>query len=513
MFAQAQPGFRPTHDLVAGVSVALVLIPQSLAYAELAGLPGRFGLYAAAFAPIAAAFLASSPYLQTGPVALTALLTFGALQPLAAVESSAWVGLAGLLALVVGVVRVGIGLARAGWISYLMSEPMMVGFTAGAGVLILASQIPGLLGVPRIEGGVLERAAAALVDPAAWDGGSLGIGLVTLITVFAARRIHERIPGVLIATVLGLAFSILTAYTGPRLGTLPATLPPFPPELPWARLPVLLLPGTVIALVGFAEAAAISQTYAARRRQAWDPNREFLSQGVANLASGLASGFPVGGSFSRTSLAFLAGAASRWSGLITGVAVLAFLPLSNVLAPLPRGVLAAIVIAAVAGLIDVKSLASLWRLSPVQALIGWSTFVATILVAPRIELAVLYGVGISIVVHVLRELSLDADVWRKEEDVHLAPRGVLWFGSAHQLDGRILEALREAPDVGRLTVHLDGLGRIDLSGALSLRRTLEQVKAADVDVLLVNPPPQAERVLGRVFRKPSWWGDSPPPRG
>ncbi len=500
-------GVRSTglRDLVAGISVALVLVPQGLAYAELAGLPGRHGLYAAAFAPIAAAFLASSPYLQTGPVALTALLTFGALQPLAPVGGATYVGLAALLALVVGAVRIVVGWARAGWVSYLMSQPMMLGFTAGAGILILSSQLPSLFGVPGVGDGVLDRAARALLNPGAWEVASVVLGLVTLAIIFGLRRIDRRIPGVLIATLAGLVYSVVSDYAGPSVGEIPAGLPPFPPDLPWRSLPLLLLPGAVIALVGFAEAAAISQTYATRRRQSWDPNREFLSQGVANLAAGLASGFPVGGSFSRTSLAFLTGAVSRWTGLVTGLTVLAFLPLSGVFRPLPRAVLAAIVIAAVAGLIDLAGIKGLWRLSKAQALVGWSTAAVTLLVAPRIELAVLYGITISLLVHVLRELDLECHVRKDGATLHVSPKGVLWFGSAHQLERTLLNELPNAKDANRLELHLSGLGRIDLSGALTMRETVEQARDAGLDTRLVDAAPHAERVLRSVFPEPDWW--------
>ena len=151
------------HDVIAGVSVALLLIPQSMAYAELAGLPPHVGLYAGALPPVAAALVASSPYLQTGPVALTALLTLGALMPLAELRSAEYVALAILLALVVGVTRVLVGVFRAGGVAYLMSQPVLMGFTSGAAVLILSSQLPGALGVTGgPDAGVLRRAAWAV---------------------------------------------------------------------------------------------------------------------------------------------------------------------------------------------------------------------------------------------------------------------------------------------------------------------------------------------------------------
>ncbi|MEE2900396.1 MAG: SulP family inorganic anion transporter, partial [Gemmatimonadota bacterium] len=344
---RSEPGHRfSSKDVVAGLSVALVLIPQSIAYAELAGLPSHRGLYAAAVAPIAAAFFASSPYLQTGPVALTALLTLGALVPMAEVGSAEYVGLAALLALVVGVVRILVGLSKSGWLSYLLSRPMLSGFTSAAAVLIVSSQLPGALGSAAPEGGVLARAAWSLMHPASWEATAVGLTTVTVALVLGARWLNRRIPGVLLATVVGFVFSIAAGYTGSTVGDIPVGMPAFTLELPWSRLPALLVPGVVIALVGFAEAASISRIFASEDRERWDPDREFRASGAANVAAGLAGGFPVGGSFSRSTLNRLSNATSRWSGLVTGLGVLVFLPFAGVLAPLPTAVLAGIVIAA-----------------------------------------------------------------------------------------------------------------------------------------------------------------------
>ncbi|KPJ83870.1 MAG: hypothetical protein AMS19_02820, partial [Gemmatimonas sp. SG8_23] len=303
-------------DVVAGLSVALILIPQSLAYAELAGLPPHHGLYAATFPLIFAAFWASSPYLQTGPVALTGLLTFGALVPLAPIETAEYAALAALLALVVGVARLAIGLLKAGWLVYLMSHAMMAGFLSAAAILILSSQLPGALGVAVPEGtGVLGGAWFALGRPGAWEAAAVGLSAFTIAVVVGAPRIHPLLPGVLIAAVVGFAFSVLTGYEGATVGEIPRGLPPFSVDLPWARLPSLIVPGLVISLIGFAEGVSIARLFASQERQRWDADREFVSKGVANVVAAISAGLPVGGSLSRTSVNRIAGAQSRWSGL------------------------------------------------------------------------------------------------------------------------------------------------------------------------------------------------------
>ncbi len=486
-------------DVVAGGSVALVLAPQSLAFAELAGLPAYHGLYAAAIPPIVAAVFASSPYLQTGPTAMTSLLTFGALSSLAAVGTPSYVALAALLALVVGLLRVGLGMVRLGWVAYLMSRPIITGFTTGAAILILASQLPTALGVAAPEGRLLVRAWWALTHVREWEIGALVLAVATVTIVLGGRKLHALFPGVLVALALALVASVLMGYQGSVVGSVPSGLPPVSLALPWTELPRLLVPGAVIALVGFAEPAAIARTYATQDRQPWSPDREFVSQGAANFAAGLSGGFPVGGSFSRTSLNRLAGGRTRWSGAVTGVAVLAFLLVAGILAPLPRAVLGAIVISAVVTLIQFKPLVRLYQYSRPQALVAWTTFVATLALAPRIERAVLVGIGLAIFIHLWRELRLHVSTRYQGTTLRLAPKGVLFFASAPNLDEAFLRELAAHPETERVVVDLSGLGRIDYTGALALKDVTDDARGAGLKVELTGVPPQARRVLVRVI--------------
>ena len=500
------PGFSP-RDVAAGVSVAVVLVPQSMAYAELAGLPAHYGLYAAALPPVAAAFFASSPYLQTGPVALTSLLTLGALSVLATPGSQEFIALAALLALVVGVVRIVVGLLKEGRISYLMSRPVLQGFTNAAALLIIASQIPGALGTPPPAEGVILGAWWSLSHPGGWEAASMILAVVTGGVILGARRIHPLVPGVLFAAVIGIAFSIVTEYGGPTVGTVPAGLPPLPRDLPWSQLPLLVIPGAVIALVGFAEAASISRTFAALDRRPWDPDREFLSQGAANLAAALSSGFPVGGSFGRSSLNHISGARSRWSGAVTGLTVLLFLPVAGILSPLPRAVLSGIVIAAAGGLIRVPQLTGMWRLSKPQALVAWATFGLTLLLAPRIDLALVIGILLALGIHGWREMNLRCDSWLEASTFHIAPRGVLWFGSAPQLQQSFMRELAQGHDIQQIVLHLGGLGRIDLSGALMLKDFQDEMSAGGIHVSVDDVPYHAQRILRRTL---DWQPPGPP---
>jgi SulP family sulfate permease len=485
-------------DVVAGVTVALVLVPQALAYAELAGMPAVSGLYAAAAACLAAALFASSPYLQTGPVALTALLTLGSLGHLARPGSERYIALAALLALVVGVVRLGLGILRLGGFAYMMSQPVVIGFSTGAALVILATQLPTALGTGP-DGGIFPSAFSALARPDRWELASLGLAAATLVLMVGGRRVHALFPGVLLAMVAAIVWSALVDYDGPILGDVHGGLPPFTLDLPYGELVDLLIPGMVIAVVGFAEAISIARRYATIERQVWDPSQELVGQGAANVAAGVCGGFPVGGSFSRTALNHLAGARSRWSGAVTGGVVALLVPFTPALSTLPRAVLAAVVIGAVRSLVQLRPFVELWRYSRAQFSIALVTFVLTVALAPQVGQAVLVGVLLAVVVHLRREIMISVPSWTEEDAVHLKPKGVLYFGSVASLERTFMATLHDHPGVRRLVVHLDGLGRVDVTGALALCSLLAEAEEAGLTACVVDIPPQAARIVTRVL--------------
>ena len=488
-------------DVVAGTSVAMVGVPQSLAYAELAGMDPVVGLYAGAVPPILAAIFASSPYLQTGPVAITSLLTFGALSSVATPGSPEYLGLGLALALVVGIVRLALGLLRAGWLAYLMSQPMLLGFVPAAAVLIAGSQTSKALGVPPppFENEILDG-IWSLVHPGSWSLAAVIVTVATAVLILGGRRLHVLFPGVLVAAVLAIAASAMGFYPGPVVDSVPSGFPPFTLlSIPWSGLPTVLLSGVIISLIGFTEAASISRRFASEDRARWSADREFVSQGVANLAAAAFGGMPCGGSFSRSSVNRMSGAATRLSGAVTGVVVLAFLPFASVLEPLPLAVLGTIVIVAVIGLMRFRPLFRLWRVSAPQAVIAWGTFAATVLLAPRLDVAVLIGIGLSIAVFLWRSLQLEVDVAVSDTTMTFTPRGVLWFGTAHRLDDVLLESLAAHPDVEHLIVDLGRLGRVDTTGALVLRSVLDQARVAGLSAEASGVPPQSQQLTDRVL--------------
>jgi SulP family sulfate permease len=485
-----------TRDLPAGLSVALILIPQSLAYAELAGLPGSVGLTVAALTPLAAALFASSPYLQTGPTALTSLLTLGVLSTLNLPGTSHYVASAALLALLTGLIRAGLGFARLGALSYFMSLPVLRGFTSAAALLIILTQLPAAFGASGSGG--ITGAAVLLVQPGTWQLAALGFTLLTIALLQGAKLVSPRLPGALLAVAAGISLSSLFDYQGATVGQIGAALPLLNPDLPWLEVPQLALGAFVIAIVGFAEPASIARQYAHEVRGGWNPNRELISQGLANFVAGLFSGFPVGGSFSRSALNRASGAASRWSGFFTGLAVLAFLPAAGLLRDLPTAVLAAIVIGSVTQLLQLRGLLRLWRYARLQGLIALTTFTVTLLLAPRVDYAVIIGISLAISVHLYREMKLD--ISSSEEDGRLTIRlaGVLWFGSTHLLEAYWRNHQPLQAGVTELHIDAAALGRIDLSGTLLINELLAEAEEHGRKAAVSGLDARVRSLLGRV---------------
>ena len=298
---------------------------------------------------------------------------------------------------------------------------------------------------------------------------------------------------------MALGLSALGWISITEVGPIPNGFPPLSLDLPWSSLVSLVAPGVVIALVGFAEPASIARRYAAQERKRWDADKEFIGQGLANLAAGLFSGQPAGGSFSRSALNRLSGARTRWSGAVTGLVVLAIMPAASVLSGLPKAALAGLVIAAVLSLVEVRPFQDAWRYSRPQFFVALTTFVTTIAAAPRVERGLIVGVALSLAVHLWRELRLELDTWVTGDTLHVRPQGVLYFASAPSLESRVMSLMADSPGLSHIVVHLDQLGRLDLTGALVLRSLVEDMRRADATVVIVGTQPQARRIVDSVL--------------
>lgn len=489
----------PLDDVVAGLTVALVLVPQALAYAALAGLPPAVGIMAAIFPPLASALLGSSPYLQTGPTALTSLLTLGVLTATFVPGSPGYVQAAALLALLVGAARVVIGLARFGSLAYFMSLPVLRGFTSGAAVIIVASQIPALLGRGSAGLGIWAAAWRAMSDFANYNYVAIALTVLTVVVIRGMRRVSPLIPGVLLAVLLGLAVTAAFGRVTPVVGPMPSTLSMPSLDLPWGQSGTLLLGALVIALVGFAEPAAIARTFASRQAP-WNADRELVAQGAANLVSGFMHGMPVGGSFSRSALNRQAGARTRLSGAVAGLAVLAFLPFSYVLQDLPRAVLAAIVIVSASSLLQLGALFKLWRYAKSQASTAIATFALTIVMAPRVDYAIVIGISLAVITHLYREAQLGVTVDRDEGTVTIRFDGVLWFGSLQTLERVIQSVEDDLTNVERVVLDTSRLGRVDFSALMLLYDAERRLSDQGLDVSITGLHGRGEMIMGRIRR-------------
>lgn len=394
------------HDLSAGITVAVMLVPQSMAYAALAGLPPVTGLYAAVVPLVVYALLGSSGALAVGPVAITALMTGAALVPLADGDPTRYAALAGLLALLVGAIQVLLGVLRLGVLVNFMSHSVLSGFTSAAAIVIAASQLKDLLGLDAERAETFPRIIGSL-----WQSAGTAHGLTILVSVVSVtglvllRRYAPRLPGALLVVAAVTAASAALALGGRGVKILAEV----PNGLPAATLPAVsgsdiraLLPAAVaIALVAYLEGIAVAKALAAKSRQQVSPNGELIAVGAANAAAGLFQAFPVAGGFSRSAVNFSAGARTPVATLITAAAVaVTALLLTPAFYHLPNAVLAAIVVVAVLGLVDRRGAVNAWRASLADGLTVAVTFLVTL--GFGVEPGLAAGIGFSLGVFLWR---------------------------------------------------------------------------------------------------------------
>ncbi len=419
-------------DLVAGVIVTVMLIPQSLAYALLAGLPPEVGLYASILPIVAYALLGSSMTLAVGPVAVASLMTASALQPLAAAGSADYVGLAMLLSLLSGGMLLLFGLLRLGFLAHFLSHPVISGFISGSAVLIAVGQLKHLMGVKAGGGNVLDMVLQLVRALPHTNGVTLGIGAGSVLFLLLARK---YLAAGLVRAGLGSKLADLASKLAPMLavvvttalvaalrwdesagvsivGAVPQGLPVLAiPSVTASAVGQLWLPALLISLVGFVESVSVAQSLALKRQQRIQPNRELLGLGAANVASALSGGFPVTGGFARSVVNFSAGAHTPLAGMVSALLMAVVIAaLTGLFHYLPHTVLAATIIVAVVSLIDVQTLREAWHYDKADALSLLAT--AGGVMAWGVEVGILMGVG----------LSLGTLVWRSSHP-HIAVVG------------------------------------------------------------------------------------------
>lgn len=504
-------------DLVAALIVTIMLIPQALAYALLAGLPAQVGLYASIAPLLAYTLLGTSRTLAVGPVAIISLMTATAVGGLAARGTPEYLGAAVALAFLSGLIFVAMGLLRLGFIAAFLSHPVISGFISATGILIAAGQIKHFLGV-GVEGKTLPPMLLGLVEnlpgikPVTVLVSVLVLGFLYwarkhLKPFLEARGLPPRLAGVLARAAPLVAVAGSTAATWALdlerhglavVGHVPQglpglALPPLDPGL-WREL---ALPALLITIIGYVETISVAQTLAAKRRQRIDPDQELIAQGGINLASAFSGGMPISGGFARSVVNFDAGAATPAAGAFTALGMaLATLLLTPALYHLPQATLAATIFVALASLIDLRALGRVWRYSRSDGIAMFATIVVTLI--EGVETGIATGVALSIGLHLWRSSRPHYAVigqvpgtehFRnvRRHRVILAPDVLsiridesLWFANARFLEDMIYDAVAADPEVRHLVLNCPAINAIDASALEALEEVNARLKDAGV---------------------------------
>ena len=510
-------GVTLTNDLVAAAIVTIMLIPQSLAYAMLAGLPPEIGLYASILPIIAYALFGTSRALAVGPVAVISLMTLTAASAVAAPGSAEFIAATLVLALLSGLILIVMGVLRLGFLANLLSHPVVSGFITASGIIIATSQLKSLLGI-KASGEALPELVTTLIENAK-DANpyTLAIGVIATGFLFWVRKGLKPMlvgfglaarPADLVAKagpIVAVALSILAVITfdleakGVKVvGDIPQSLPPFTVPLfdaeLWQRLAV---PALLLSIIGFVESVSVAQTLAAKKRQRIVPDQELIGLGAANVAAAFSGGYPVTGGFARSVVNFDAGAETPAAGAFTAVGILlAALFLTPLLASLPIATLAGTIIVAVLSLVDFKTPRAIWHYSKADFAAMAATIAVTLLIG--VEPGVMAGVGLSLALFLWRASRPHAAiVGRVPETEHFRnvkrhkvftdPRILtiridesLTYLNARWLEEFVLEEIAAHPQLKHLILMASAVNAIDASALESIEAINHRMADAGV---------------------------------
>ena len=506
-----------TSDLIAAVIVTIMLIPQSLAYAMLAGLPPQVGLYASIAPLVAYAIFGTSRTLAVGPVAVISLMTAAAASQVALQGSPEYVAAALALALLSGAILLIMGLLRLGFLANLLSHPVVSGFITASGILIALSQLKHILGI-RASGETMPEMVRTLAENVAGvSQPTVIIGLLSLVFLFWVRKglkplllrlgLKSR-PADLLAkggpvfAVVAAIFAVVILQLDERgvaiVGAIPTGLPPITaPLLDLGLWQSLLIPALLISIIGFVESVSVAQTLAAKRRQRIDPDQELVGLGASNIAAAFTGGYPVTGGFARSVVNFDAGAQTPAAGAYTAVGIAAAaLLLTPLLFYLPIAVLAATIIVAVLSLVSFDQVREVWRYSKSDFAAMVGTIGVTLLAG--VETGVITGVGVSLALYMWRASRPHAAIvglvpgtehFRNilRHQVETAPNVMtlrvdeaLTFVNARWLEEKVLELVAEAPAVKHFVLMCSAVNEIDASGLESVEAINHRLNDAGV---------------------------------
>lgn len=490
-------------DLIAGVTGAIIVLPQGVAFATIAGLPPQYGLYSAMIPAVIAALFGSSWHLVSGPTTAISIVVFSAISPLAEPGSPAYIGMVLTLTFLVGALQLAMGLARLGTLVNFISHTVVIGFTAGAAFLIASSQIKNFFGIDIPRGASFYRTLASLVSQARDINPYVtAVAVITLLTGVLVKRFVPRFPSMIAAMLVGSATGVaLNELVGPAVaqirtvGALPSTLPPLSyPALTLETVRQLGGSALAITMLALTEAVSIARAIAVRSEQRIDGNQEFVGQGLANLIGSFFSSYASSGSFNRSGLNYEAGAKTPLAAAFASVCLAAILLLVAPLAAyLPVGAMAGILFLVAWGLIDFHHIGGILKASRSETVILASTFLSTLFL--DLEFAIYVGVILSLVLYLsrtsrplVRSLVPDhADpcgrcfavsqgipecTQLKIIDVH----GSLFFGAIDHVQQQLQQIDEANPQQKHVLVVADGINFADIAGAEMLAREARRRK-------------------------------------
>jgi len=486
-------------DFIAGLTVALVAIPQSLAYAQLAGVPAYYGLYAAFLPVIVGALMGSSPALSTGPVAMTSLLTAASVMTLATYGTEQFYTYVILMALLSGLIQIALGIGKLGVLINFLSYPVLRGFINAAAIIIALSQLPALLGIKlKNSTHFLSDVLHVVENSAQTHIPSLIFGVSALVLLSLMKKYTPRLPAVLIIVVISTLVSYFVGFAsngGHVVGDIPKGLPDIGiPDIDWVASMHMLPAAFVIAVISFMEAMSSSKIIAIKTRTRWDENQELIGQGIAKVVSAFSHSMPVSGSFSRSALNLASGAKTPLASVFSALLVLAtLLFFTGALYHLPKPVLSAVIMVAVFGLIDFNAIRESWKVSRSDGIAAIVTFVTTLIFAPNIQNGILTGILLSLALFLFHSmkprivlLGVDKRGFFRSAKRFSLPKlhpkitairfdGELYFANVNYFEESVLHLISHDQDLKVILVVGVGINSIDASGIEMLKNLLERL--------------------------------------
>ena len=540
-------------DSIAGITVAFIIVPQSMAYAQLAGLGPEYGLYAAFLPVLIGAVMGSSRQLSTGPVAVVSLLTAAALGEIVT-DPSSYAVYAALLALIVGLFQLTLGILRMGFVINFLSHPVVTGFTNAAAIIIGASQLPKVFGIriinrndsdwitscessfidlsDKVSNSELHSICSAdqsyetiakLIEAAIFYTHlpTLAMALTSIIAIIIMQRFFPRLPAILTVAILATMTSFLIDYQsmGGAIvnsinieGLFSFKLPSFDFNV----MGTLFIYAITISLIGFMEAISVAKSMAASTKQRLDINQELIGQGLSNITSSFFQGYAVSGSFSRSAVNLTAGAVTGFSSVVTAIIVgVTILWLTPLLFHLPLASLAAIILMSVVNLINFASLKHAWKVEKHDGWVGLLTFIMTLIFAPNLENGIAFGVIMSLGLFLYRtmepkffELSVEHgsiiasrfadDSSEVSKSVKVAKwSGSLYFANAAYFETKLLELIAKHNDgLKYIVVDVASIVQVDASGEQVLSSLVETCSNSGIEILFAR----TERLEAELFR-------------